>query len=135
MKASRKVVLDTNVFYSIIFRPSDNMNFLLFKILKEHELFVPDVIFNEILNIANRKNDNGVCKVREFFRLIPHKRLEKINDVAPEMFWIRDPNDYLVLYASIVANADVFVTGDKDFLEVEIEKPEILTPREFLFKY
>jgi len=27
------------------------------------------------------------------------------------------------------------ITGDKDFAEVEVEKPEIVTPAEFMEKY
>lgn len=32
-------------------------------------------------------------------------------------------------------DVDIIVTGDKHFLELEIERPEILTPSEFLLKY
>ena len=35
----------------------------------------------------------------------------------------------------IIEDVDVLVTGDKDFSDVEIEKPEILTPAQFLKKY
>ena len=40
-----------------------------------------------------------------------------------------------ILYSSIMADVDVFVTGDKDFDDLNLEKPEILTPAEFLKKY
>ena len=30
---------------------------------------------------------------------------------------------------------DVLITGDKDFKDVDIERPEICTPNEFLEKY
>ena len=48
------------------------------------------------------------------------------------LFDIRDINDYPVLYTAIIENIDIFITGDKDFLEVDIELPEIMTPGEFL---
>lgn len=48
------------------------------------------------------------------------------------LFDIRDINDYPVLYTAIIENIDIFITGDKDFLDVEIEMPEIMTPGEFL---
>ena len=41
----------------------------------------------------------------------------------------------LVLSSLIVEDVDVFITGDKDFSEVEIERPEILTPSEFIERY
>jgi len=39
------------------------------------------------------------------------------------------------LYSAIIEDIDLFVTGDNDFDDVEIEKPEIITPSEFLEKY
>ncbi len=48
---------------------------------------------------------------------------------------IRDPDDTAVLYSAIVAEADVLITGDKDFAGISIEKPEILTPSGFISKY
>ena len=51
------------------------------------------------------------------------------------LFQIRDKDDKKVLYSAIISEADILLTGDKDFSDVEIEKPEILTPKEFLEKY
>lgn len=48
------------------------------------------------------------------------------------MFWFLD---YPVLYTAIIEDVDILVTGDKDFSNVQIEKPEILTPGEFAEKY
>jgi predicted nucleic acid-binding protein len=30
---------------------------------------------------------------------------------------------------------DVLISGDKDFADIEIEKPEIMTPADFMAKY
>ena len=48
------------------------------------------------------------------------------------LFEIRDSADYPVLYTAIVENVDILITGDKDILTVAGEKPEIMTPAEFL---
>ena len=40
--------------------------------------------------------------------------------------------DRPILRAAIYANADVILTGDKDFLEADISRPQILTAAEFL---
>lgn len=50
----------------------------------------------------------------------------------PEM---RDVKDAPILATAIMESIDVFLTGDKDFLVVDIEIPEILTMKEFLEKY
>ena len=50
------------------------------------------------------------------------------------LFNIRDINDYPALYTAIIENIDIFITGDKDLLGVDIGMPEIMTPGEFLEK-
>ena len=60
--------------------------------------------------------------------LTPHK-------MKPNLFEIRDPNDYPVLYSAIIGSIDILLTGDKDFKNISIEKPEILSPSDFILKY
>ena len=45
---------------------------------------------------------------------------------------IRDVKDRPILRAAIEAEADVLLTGDKDFLESGVQHPAIMTPAEFL---
>lgn len=51
------------------------------------------------------------------------------------MFTIRDKDDEKVLYSAVVSDVDVLVTGDKDFFDIEIERPDIVSHLEFLQKY
>ena len=51
------------------------------------------------------------------------------------LFYIRDIKDYPVLYTAILEDVDVLVTGDRDFADIDIEKPEIMTPTEFIEKF
>ncbi len=48
---------------------------------------------------------------------------------------IRDKKDLPILASSILSDVDALVTGDKDYRGIEIDKPEILTSREFMEKY
>ncbi len=50
----------------------------------------------------------------------------------PEM---RDTKDSPILATAIMEDIDVFLTGDKDFLVLDVEMPEIITMSEFLQKY
>lgn len=52
-----------------------------------------------------------------------------------KLFNIRDENDYIILHTAIVENVDVFITGDKDFYDVNVDNPEIMSTTEFLEKY
>ncbi len=48
---------------------------------------------------------------------------------------IKDQKDIPVIVSAIVSDVDILITGDKDFAELSIERPEVLTPSEFLNKY
>ena len=45
---------------------------------------------------------------------------------------IRDIKDRPILRAALYANADVLLTGDKDFLESGLKHPKIMTVAEFI---
>jgi uncharacterized protein len=45
---------------------------------------------------------------------------------------IPDPDDQPILDAAVAGAVDVIVTGDKVFLALTVDRPRILSPREFL---
>ena len=47
----------------------------------------------------------------------------------------RDEKDSPILATAIMEGIDVFLTGDKDFLVLDVETPEILTMKDFLEQY
>ena len=56
-------------------------------------------------------------------------------EIEDGLFDIRDVKDYPVLYTAIIEDVDILVTGDKDFADIDIEKPEIMTPAEFMEEF
>ena len=48
---------------------------------------------------------------------------------------IRDVKDRPILRAALARNVDLFLTGDKDFLESGLIHPLIISPRDFLDNY
>ena len=53
-------------------------------------------------------------------------------DIYPK---VRDKKDYPILASAVIADVDVFITGDKDFGGLDLERPEIMTISEFETKY
>lgn len=45
---------------------------------------------------------------------------------------MRDEKDVPILATAIMEGVDIFLTGDKDFLVMEVDMPEIMTMAEFL---
>jgi predicted nucleic acid-binding protein len=54
------------------------------------------------------------------------------NQLIAEEALIRDESDRPIFHAAVAADVDVFVTGDKDFLESGIENPKIMMAAEFV---
>ncbi len=52
-------------------------------------------------------------------------------DISDESL-IRDVSDRPILRAAVKAQADILITGDKDFLEFGIKKPKIMTASAFV---
>ena len=59
---------------------------------------------------------------------------ERMNQMMEYIF----TNHQLVLSSYVVGelkDVDVLITGDRDFEDVRVERPEIMTPVEFIKKY
>lgn len=48
---------------------------------------------------------------------------------------IRDAKDQPILNAAIIANVEIILTGDKDFLSLDMEHPKSLTAAQYLDQY
>ena len=128
-----RVMLDTNILISIAIFNSNKLKELLIKICDNHTLVLSSYIIEEVVK---RKFPNKKMSLRKFLYQLPYELnytlLDVINDSEIE---IRDPKDLPILNSAIVSDVDIFITGDKDFEEVQIEKPVIMTAIEFLEKY
>ena len=45
---------------------------------------------------------------------------------------IRDKKDEPILRTALYHNVDIILTGDKDFTDLEMNKPKAITPSEYL---
>lgn len=89
---------------------------------------------DEMRRIFNRKFPQKISALESFLSLalltlevIPMPVIEYDTENQ-----IRDINDRPILRAALYANADILLTGDKDFLESGLQKPQILTAAEFI---
>ena len=132
---SMRVMLDTNVLVSAIIFPNQRMDTLIFKAVLEHQLVLSSYIIEELFDVIGRKFPNKSKDVDLFLTRFPYELVYTPREPQHELFHISDKGDYPVLYSAITEDVDLFVTGDRDFDNVEIEKPEIISPTDFLEKY
>lgn len=131
-----KVMLDTNIFISMIFFPSSQTRELAKKLTDNHQIVVCDYVIEELRLVTDRKFPAKRRFLDRFFMELPFDLVytpKVLNlSVFPEM---RDAKDSPILATAIMEGIDVFVTGDKDFLVLDVEMPEIVTMAEFLRQY
>lgn len=101
-------------------------------ILSEHELVLGEFILNEFKRVMLTKIKLPEKYIDEVEQLLRQFDVQEIPENKSEII-IRDEDDRWVLQSAINAQADILITGDKDLLEItdQIEKPKILTPRQF----
>ena len=128
-----RVMLDTNVFISMIFFPSAQTRELAKRLTDNHQIIVCDYVIEELRLVVKRKFPDKMIFLERFFRELPFELVHtpKVVDMA-DFPTMRDAKDSPILATAILENIDVFITGDKDFLVLEIETPEIVTMAEFL---
>jgi len=131
-----RIMLDTNILISMFLFPSKTMNKLKFCLCMHHEILLCSYVVEEMKDVISRKFKSYENKSEEFFQTFPFDLVytpESFNkDDYPE---VRDIFDLPILVSAILENADILISGDKDLTTIEIERPEILTPTEFLDRY
>ena len=130
-----RVMLDSNVLLSALLFPGETMNKLMSKVTTEYNLVQSSYIIDEIIEVTHRKFPTKVTVVQDLLNQLTYEFVHTPEKPESNLFEIRDVKDYPTLYSAIIEHVDVFVTGDKDFEDVEVSKPEILTPAEFVEKY
>ena len=101
----------------------------------EHQLVLSSYVVDELLNVARRKFKDKLEAADLFLSRLSSKLVYTPVYPKPGLFEIRDERDYPVLYSAIIEDVDVFVTGDKDFDGLALERPEIISPARFLEKH
>jgi putative PIN family toxin of toxin-antitoxin system len=128
-------MIDTNVLLSALLFPGQRMNALIDKITSEHQLVLSSYVVDELMNVTRRKFKSKVDAVDLLLSQLPYELIYTPKQPKPGLLEIRDKKDYPVLYSAITEDVDVFITGDRDFDGLDLEKPEIISPAGFLEKY
>jgi putative PIN family toxin of toxin-antitoxin system len=128
-------MLDTNVLLSMFLFPSDHFNYLKSALAKQ-QIVLCTYVVDEVKDVVARKFPNRVNDIDDFFQSFPFAMAYTPDNFnVNEYPAMRDESDLPILVTAMLEDADVLISGDKDFTVLEIEKPEILTPTEFIKLY
>ena len=129
-----RVVFDTNVLVAAF--AADGLCAKLLRRANKHEfiLLVCPVILEEFRGALKKKLDateEEIGKALALLRGVSVMAGESQPTVKPARI-VRNPDDDLILFCAVAAEADLLVTGDKDLLAIgEHSKIKILNPRGF----
>jgi putative PIN family toxin of toxin-antitoxin system len=131
-----EVMLDTNVLFSAILFPSERMNSLFSTLSKEHSIVLCSYSLEELYRVAERKAPQKLPAVEVFLQKLPYRltHTPRTNMIKAD-FNLRDDADYPILQSALLADVDILLTGDRDFDDVELDRPEIMNPSEFMSAY
>ena len=125
-------MLDTNILISVLLFPSERMNQMMDYIFKNYELVLSSYVVEELKDVVNRKFPKKAGVVDTLLAKMSYEYVYTPETMDESLFSIRDMKDYPVLYTAILEDVDVLITGDKDFEDVDVERPEIMTPGELI---
>ena len=128
-------MLDTNVIISALLFPSAKMNAMMECVLMKHRLVLSSYVVDELKRVVRRKFPQKEAVIDKLLTMLSFEYAYTPEEIEDGLFYIRDIKDYPVLYTAILEDVDVLVTGDRDFADIDIEKPEIMTPAEFIEKF
>jgi len=125
-----RVFLDTNVLVSA-FTTRGLCEDVLREVLASHDLIVSVLLFNELERTLRGKFKIPKTLISEILIFFGEDTiLSKVGDY-PDVE-IRDQDDLAMLSCALEGRADIFVTGDKELIELRrVSDLEILSPRAF----
>lgn len=130
-----KIMLDTNIIISAALFPNGRAAQAFFKALHPpYQPIVCDYVVDELHRKFREKFPNRLTELEAFlFNALSFIKLVSTPEeaVGSEQR-IRDPKDRPILRAALNAHADLFLTGDKDFLESSVTDPRIVSVADFL---
>lgn len=130
-----RIMLDTNILISAFIFKSKKINELIEVLSNEHEIVICSYCVEEMKEVINKKFNVDKKSLEKFLETFSFELVYSPSQLEEKKFEIRDEEDYIILYTAIIENVDILITGDKDFKDVKIERPEILTCTEFLERY
>ena len=125
-----RVFLDTNVLASAAATRGLCAD-VLREVFTSHELFLSRQVLKELKRVLRSKFGIDPDLSDEFISLLQQDAV--ITRAAPAAnVKLRDKDDLPILGAAVAAGAEVFVTGDKELLELgRVKNLEIRSPRQF----
>jgi putative PIN family toxin of toxin-antitoxin system len=133
-----KVMFDTNIYLSVYLFRSQKLFDMLKQTGEQQKIIVSEIVLEEVLGkiFEYTSGKEGFTNelISKVYSFITKKAEVKIfyNHIKHNKVDIRDKNDTNILQSFLESDADIFVTGDKDFLSIKKYSSKIMSPTDFM---
>lgn len=124
-----RILIDTNILFSALVFPHSRPAAALLHVANHHEMVLCDRNITELRDILQRKAPRFLPDAEVLLAELAYELIPAV-DYAEKL--IRDAKDQPILNAAIVSDVDVILTGDKDFLSLDMDHPKCMTVAQFL---
>lgn len=127
-----KVLIDTNVIISAALFPDGKVAYVVSHLFESHTVVIATYSIEECKQVFLRKFPDKMYALDKYLSSIAYDSFTTPKKIDAKKFpQIRDAQDLPILASAILADVDVFITGDKDFDDIKISKPLIFTPTQY----
>ncbi|NBJ94991.1 putative toxin-antitoxin system toxin component, PIN family [Parablautia muri] len=123
------ILVDTNILFSALVFPQSKPAKTMFYVAEHYEMVLCDRNIMELRDILQRKAPDFLPDAEVLLAEMSYELIPAV-DHAEKL--IRNAKDQPILNAAIVSGVDIILTGDKDFLSLEMEHPKCMTATQFL---
>lgn len=120
-----KILLDTNVLISAFVFGGKTGELLSELFDSEHELYISEYVDCEFKEKLNMKWPD---KAEKAYSLLHKMAFYFCDSTDQSLGQLRDSKDIPVLSDALYHNMDLILTGDKDFLEADLQHPLVYSP-------
>lgn len=124
-----RILVDTNVLFSALLFPNSKPAAALLHIAQHHEIVLCDQNIRELRDILRRKAPKYLPAAERFIAELTFELIPAVEFFEKKM---RDEKDQPILNAAVLADVDMILTGDKDFLSLDLDRPKCITVAEYL---
>ena len=131
-----RVMLDTNIIISAGLYGGGTLSKIIFGIAEKYNVVLSSIVIDELRVVMEGKFPNKASAMDCFLKKLSYEVSYTPTIIDDDIFpKIRDKKDYPVLASAIIADVDVFISGDKDFSVLDIDRPEIMDISDFSLKF
>jgi putative PIN family toxin of toxin-antitoxin system len=125
-----RIFLDTNVLASAVATRGLCAD-VLREVLARHDLIISDALLKELKRVLQKKFSVPSQLISGFIAMLQQDTILAAPIDSPRI-QIKDKDDIIILAAALSGEAELFITGDKELLELgKVGNLTIISPRAF----